>query len=148
MGNREWRLIFIVAAITAILSIVPTSEASETFIKNGMDLRNTSSTRIISLGYKDKILDIRPFNTIDWSMETGMWMFPNKDAIGYNPYGSIQLGTTITNDILIASLANGIGLIGRTDNNLGSNFQFFHDVCIGIKDSNNGTNISLCYKHI
>lgn len=131
-----------------ILLICSNCYAAESYIKNGMDLDKISQSRLISLGHHSKLINVAYFNYFNWMSEIGFWTRSQSGRVESSGFGSIQLGVDIEASPFTASTFHGIGAITKTDSRLGSNFQFFHDLCGGLQDDKNHANISLCYKHI
>lgn len=75
-------------------------------------------------------------------------MYPERKRTAASSFGSLQVGVDIDTSLFTASAFHGIGGISNTDSRLGSNFQFFHDVCGGLKDDVTNATLSFCYKHI
>ena len=125
-----------------------TSADSSVFMKYGVGIGNSgistlSETKMISLGVSDSIA-----SGFRHKAEAGYWYDFRTDLNRRSSFfGSYQLGFEIKNDIFVVDSYHGIGGVSSVDAYLGSNLQFFHDVCLGL-NGNKGKSISVCYKHI
>lgn len=121
---------------------------SSVFMKYGVGIGNSgistlSETKVVSLGVSSPIA-----SEFRHKGEVGYWYDYRTDLNRKSSFfGSYQLGLEIKNDIFIVDSYHGIGAVSSVDAYLGSNLQFFHDVCLGLTNRKDKS-ISLCYKHI
>jgi len=77
--------------------------------------------------------------------EAGFWI-DNNETHSSSAYGSYSLGTKVNSGNVFMSFFLGGALINKTDSQLSTNFQFSHDLGVGIED--NGKSIGLNLKHL
>ena len=117
---------------------------ADTYIKYGIGIskdQQLGEVKVIAGGYQTPI-----YESIISQIELGYWSDPHlgrKSSI----FGNVSFGLDIQAGILYTQALWGIALISQTDSILGGNFQFNHDIFLGLRDKN-GYSIGIGYKHI
>ena len=111
------------------------AHGAESYIKYGIGSEKYfNHVKTVSFGYSDSVFKINKFNFLMWSSEVGFWSDIAGQGRLSSLFGSFQGGVEITAAPFKASTFHGIGAITNTDIHLGSNFQFVHDLCLGLID--------------
>lgn len=140
---------FIAVLIVFVLSFPSFSHATESYIKYGISPEKYfHKVKTLSFGYTDSLLKINRANFFSWTGEAGFWSDIGGNGRLSSFFGSLQGGVEITASPFKVSSSHGIGAITNTDVYLGSNFQFVHDLCLGLIDDMNRATVSACAKHI
>jgi hypothetical protein len=128
-------------ASALVLSL--TAQAQSTFnVKYGFGMIHNPESQVVSVGYQSQVK-----HSLSQQLECGAWLDPvvrqGRSGSGFCGY---SLGIRVILSHVYAESLHGIGYISHPDSLLGGNFQFFHDLGLGIKDVR-GYAIGAVFKH-
>lgn len=138
--------IFLVSAI--IIFFLSRNSLADGFVNYGTGVGKSATSHVgevktVGLGFTNEYSSF-----LHYKGEAGLWVDTIKNGRKSSGYASISPGLDIVGRPFTLSSYHGLGIVGTKDAYLGSNIQFFHDVCAGVKHDFSSSSISMCYKHI
>jgi hypothetical protein len=133
-----------------LLSFLAFHASADTYFKIGLGTGNSgkdiiTETKMASIGTQMRLF-MEPFVQ---QLEAGIWIDSRRDlgreSSGFAGY-SVGMHVLSKSGIFMEYLL-GPSVITHTDSNLGGNFQFNHDIGVGVKNAK-GYSLAFGYKHL
>lgn len=122
--------------------------SAESYLRYGLGVGNSSSAKLFSLGYSDRLVSAKALSFLVWQGEAGGWGDGAGRGRTGSAYVSLGMGLKVHAGPFVAYSIHGLGAITAPDAYLGSVPQFFHDIGAGLIDEDTGASIAISYKHV